>query len=159
MDSQTFGGEKQWEKLPPQQQLWLTLLFCQKWGYNMNVFVKCMSTVSVVWQKHLVIFLKLHLVVIDSFIHYCLHQIQRLPQNLCHCSFICVSHWLLTYRLRDVCAPCHLVFNYAFSLQTIHYFYQIDLAEIFLLYSFTKSLCKLLSWAGVLDQKTFRGPF
>lgn len=37
----------------------------------------------------------------------------------------------------------HLVFNYAISLQTIHYFYQIDPAEIFILHTFTKSLQKV----------------
>lgn len=137
------------------------MLFCQKWGYAMNIFVKYRLMTSVAWHKYLFTFLKLHLVIIDSFIHYSLHQIQHLPQNLCHCSFTCVSHWLLAYRLRRVCPmyKCHLVFHYAISLQTIHYFYQIGLAEIFLLHIFTKSLYELLPLASILDQKTFRRPF
>lgn len=54
---------------------------------------------------------------------------------------------------------CHLVCIYAVFLQTICYFYQIGLAETFLLHAFTKSLYEHLSWARIFDQKTFRGPF
>lgn len=74
-----------------------------QYGCLCKIQVEGLSGVAEIFGK----LLKLHLVKMDLFIHYCLHQIQHLPQNLCYCSsFICASHWLQAYWfVRKVCTP------------------------------------------------------